>query len=74
MEKYSVLLVCSITFALQVEKHLIKASIKCKLIPIPRHLSSSCGVCVRIATKDKEKSEKLLLSSHVPLDGLHDLD
>jgi hypothetical protein len=26
----------------------------CKLIPVPRHLSSDCGVCVCISSTDKE--------------------
>lgn len=43
-----VILVDSTSHALKIEQILIKNNLSCKLIPVPRHLSSDCGVCVRI--------------------------
>jgi hypothetical protein len=45
---YRVLLFESVSAALLAEKILKKREVPHKLIPIPRHLSSDCGVCIRI--------------------------
>ena len=33
--------------AMQFYKHCVKESVPAKMAPVPRELSSSCGVCVR---------------------------
>ena len=59
-ESTGVVLFESISHALRAEK-LIKASqIPCKLIPVPRHLSSDCGVCLRFNTDAKDQVENIL--------------
>ena len=45
---YQVLLFDSVSAALLAEKILKKKGVPHKLIPIPRRLSSDCGVCIRI--------------------------
>jgi hypothetical protein len=44
---WQVVLFLSVSHALRAEKLLKEAGIPCKLIPVPRHLSSDCGVCLR---------------------------
>ena len=46
--KYAVILVYTTSHALRAEKLLAEIGIRGKLIPVPRHLSSDCGVCLRI--------------------------
>lgn len=53
-EPFSVALFESVSHALRAEKMIKAAKISCKLIPVPRHLSSDCGVCLRFNTADKE--------------------
>jgi hypothetical protein len=48
-QKFNVFLFPSVSYALKAEKLLKKAGIAHKLIPVPRHISSDCGVCLRIA-------------------------
>jgi hypothetical protein len=50
---YGVVLFQSISGALRAEKLLKKEGIAYKLIPVPRHLSSDCGVCVRFSSHDE---------------------
>ena len=45
---WEVVLFQSVHHALRAEKLLRTADIPCKLIPVPRHLGSDCGVCLRI--------------------------
>lgn len=48
MGDYSVILFFSNNHAIWTAKLLRKAGIEYKMIPVPRHLSSDCGYCVRI--------------------------
>lgn len=52
--KYAVILVYSTSHAMRIERLLNGEKIECKLIPVPRKLSSDCGVCVRFEAKEKE--------------------
>jgi len=57
---YAVILVDSTSHALRIEKLLANRRIYCKLIPVPRHLSSDCGVCVRVTRNDMDSIKTLL--------------
>ncbi len=70
---YSVILVYSTSYALKIEKILQEAGIGHYLIPVPRHLSSDCGVCVRISQSDRKRSEALLQSAQVETEGFYDI-
>ena len=57
---YVAILVPSTSHALRAEKVLHMAGIESKLIPVPRSLSSDCGVCLRIRADDKQATEEAL--------------
>ncbi len=69
---FTVILVHSLTYALKAEKLLEQAAIPNKLIPVPRHLSSECGVCVRILRDDQERVLHVLNAAHLEIVGVHD--
>ena len=50
---YGVVLFQSVSWTLRAEKLLKKKGITYKLIPVPRHLSSDCGVCIRFSSEDE---------------------
>lgn len=50
----------SVHGALKAEKVLLAAGVENKLIPVPRHLSSDCGFCLRFVWNDKATVEGLL--------------
>ncbi|MCK9196166.1 MAG: DUF3343 domain-containing protein [Syntrophales bacterium] len=52
-QRYIVFLFPSVSYALKAEKILKAAGTAHKLIPVPRHISSDCGVCLR-TTEDKQ--------------------
>jgi hypothetical protein len=49
---YSVALFPSTSGAIRAEKLAKEAGLTVKLIPVPRHLSSDCGLCLRCESKD----------------------
>lgn len=59
-EKDAVVLFLSISHAMRAEAVVKQAGIAGKLIPIPRHLSSDCGVCLRIPVHEQERVNELL--------------
>lgn len=68
-----VILFPSIHFALRAEKLVKERGIAHKLIPVPRHLSSDCGVCLRIPLEKKEEVLGILAEAGVRVDGAHPL-
>ena len=71
--QYAVILVHSTSYALRVEKTLAQAGILCKLIPVPRHLSSDCGVCVRIDRADQPVALQALEATGVDIEGVYEI-
>jgi hypothetical protein len=59
-DAFGVVLFHSVHGALRAEKILISAGVRHKLIPVPRHLSSDCGFCLRFVWSDKNLVERLL--------------
>jgi hypothetical protein len=70
--QYSVILVPSTSHALYIEKTLKNANLECRLVPVPRVLSSDCGVCVRIRRSDRISVLKVLSGARADFDGIHD--
>ncbi len=73
-DRYAVILVYSTSYAIRAEKILHQAGIESKLIPVPRHLSSNCGVCLRIERADAEPARQSLEDANVEIDGIHHLE
>lgn len=57
---YGVVLFHSTSGALLAEKLLKKEGIVYKIIPVPRHLSSDCGVCLRFHSQDESQVRGVL--------------
>jgi hypothetical protein len=55
VETWWVVLFDSVHHAMQAEKLLKEEGIPHKLVPVPRHISSDCGVCIRFAAADRAR-------------------
>jgi hypothetical protein len=60
VESYHVALFDSTSATLLAEKLLKTEGIPFKIIPVPRHISSDCGVCIRFFSVEKEKVKNTL--------------
>jgi len=67
---YAVILVYSTSHAMRIEKLLAERGIACKMIPVPRQISSDCGVCIRVARDDKEAALAVVASSGIEIQGI----
>ncbi len=72
-DTYAVALVYATSHAIKLERVLNAAGIATKLIPVPRHLSSDCGVCVRFSAADLEHVRELIKDKKVELEGIYAL-
>jgi len=59
-EEYHVILFDSVHHALRSEKILKEAGIPHKLIPVPRHISSDCGICLRFTVDLRKRIDEAL--------------
>ena len=70
---YAVILVQSLSYALKAEKLLEPVEIPNKLIPVPRNLSSQCGICVRILRDDRDRALQILNDAQLEIVGVHEM-
>ena len=55
--KRSFLLMASMRYAIKAEAFCRKQGITCEVVPVPRQVSSECGMCLEI---DNERAEQVL--------------
>jgi len=67
-------LVPSANHAVQGEVALLRAGIECRLIPVPRHVSSQCGVCLSVRGADRRPAEEQLRAAGTVIEGIYDVD
>jgi len=70
---HAVVVVFSTSHAMKLEKRLEAKGIECKMIPVPRHISSDCGVCVRVARADVEAARQAVEEIGLEIDGIHEI-
>lgn len=70
MTSHSYFLVESASQALRIEKTLQTVDIPCKLVPVPRRLSTDCGFSVRIESIDSKAAIAALREKQVPFHEL----
>ena len=66
-----VILFPSIHFALRAEKLMKGKDYLIDLIPVPRQLSSDCGICMLIEWEQRERICTLLEEGGVKIEGVH---
>jgi hypothetical protein len=69
---YHVMLFKAVSYVLKAEKILKAESIPHKIIPVPKHISSDCGVCLRFEPDMREKIEAALFKK-VEIEEIHKL-
>lgn len=67
----SVVVFHSITGALQAEKRVKAGGVAVKLIPVPRQLSSDCGVCLRFERQDEPEVKRALEEERIDIQGIY---
>jgi len=69
--QHSVMLFYSTSSALQAEKLLKREGVATKLIPVPRHLSSDCGISLRFDGLEEARVRVILEKGQVEIQGIY---
>ncbi|MDO8886453.1 DUF3343 domain-containing protein [Candidatus Oleimmundimicrobium sp.] len=69
MSNYAVVTFYSTHHALKAER-ILKEEIKIFVVPVPRSISSNCGISIRFPANDSEKVEEILRENHVGFEGI----
>jgi len=70
-EDCSVVLFYSTSAAIKAESFAQRLNLEVKLIPVPRNLSSDCGICLLFRHQDKIKIENLLHHEKIEYDSIY---
>jgi hypothetical protein len=73
MSEFSVILFHSTNYSIKASNVLKKNNIEHKMIPVPRHLSSDCGYCVKIGSMDSDKVREIFDNNGVEFDSFEKL-
>jgi hypothetical protein len=71
--QYIVMLFKAVSYVLKAEKILKKEGLPHKLIPVPKYISSDCGICLRFEPAIQNKIEAALLNK-VEIEEIRELD
>jgi hypothetical protein len=71
---FAVILVHSTSHAISAQRTLGRAGLDAKLVPTPRHLSSDCGMAVKIAAGDETAARQAMEGAGVPFDRIEPVD
>ena len=69
----NVLLVLSASHVIKAEAAVRRAGNFCALVPLPRTLSSECGVCLQVSPDDRVRTEEILALMGVEITATHDV-
>lgn len=72
-EAYAVILVYSTSHAMRIEKLLAERGVACKMIPVPRQISSDCGVCIRIKSGHSQAAREIVAAAKIEIQGIVDV-
>jgi len=67
---HAYVVVYSTSQAIKIEKLLQERSITSKLVPVPRQISSDCGVCLQIEGSDIDAVEEILSQALIEVQGI----
>jgi len=71
---YGVVLFYSTSAAIRAEKVTQQAGLKVKLIPVPRQLSSDCGISLRFEWDQADVVRSVLEAKGVEIQGIHQIE
>lgn len=63
----------SVHDALHFEKIVKAEGLKIRLIPVPREISSSCGISAKFTPELREQIEAIIKREQLEVDGIHEL-
>lgn len=70
---HAVVVVHSTSHAMRIAKHLKSEGLEWKLVPVPRHISSDCGVCVRVRRDQIDAVQRTIDGLAMEIQGIEEV-
>lgn len=70
MSMQCVILFPTSAHVMRAEKLLREQGLSCRLIPVPRHLSSDCGICLELLYSEADDACAVLARQNVAFDSV----
>lgn len=74
MNNYYLITFKSITYAMQFEKIMKTNNVEIKLIPVPRSISASCGMCGKFEENQKENVIELCNDNNIIYEKIFEMN
>lgn len=71
MNQYNYMTFKSVSYAMKVEAALKNCNIKFRIIPVPRSISSSCGLCIRFCKEDVDDLKTIIAKNSLVYDKIY---
>ncbi|MEL7649638.1 MAG: DUF3343 domain-containing protein [Sedimentibacter sp.] len=71
MNQYNYMTFKSVSYAMKVEAALKSCGINYKIIPVPRSISSSCGLCLRFKNEDMESLREAIKTNSLVYENIY---
>ena len=71
VNQYNYMTFKSVSYAMKVEAALKKHNVQYKIIPVPRSISSSCGLCVRFCREDLDALQSIIAKNSLVYDKIY---
>lgn len=72
-DNYGVVIFYSTSAAIRAESLAKRVKLMVKLIPVPRNLSSDCGICLRFNNEDKQRIREILIENKIEYDDIYEI-
>lgn len=72
-DNYSVVIFYSTSAAIRTESLAKKQGLAIKLIPVPRHLSSDCGICLQFNNEDRQSIKEILVEKKIEYEDIYEI-
>ena len=72
-DNYSVVIFYSTSAAIRAESLAKRNKLMVKLIPVPRNLSSDCGICLQFNNEDKQRIKEILVERKIEYDDIYEI-
>ena len=69
--KYAIITFNTIHFAMKAQKALLTKNATFEFVPVPKEISSDCGVCIRIPWTDKDTISQIIKENEVTILDIH---
>ena len=70
---YKVMLFDSTNQVMMAEAMLIESEVEMRLVPVPRELSASCGVCIRYKTDTEDKLLSIISDNEIRYKAIYEI-